>query len=200
MTILSRLRINLKVFLHTCGISAGRISAYKLITAAYHQSSALRARFFHWTCPAHKFTLRIVGTPVIDPALLLAFDHKVSAAFRTGNAGFFKVRFRVPALREPRAGQKLPVGAVFDDHPAAAEVTYFIAQFIRDLYTFQILFRRLYRSLQIRIEVFDDRLPWGLSFSHCIQQKLQICRKGQSTIAGKDSTIMRFTTSPISVT
>jgi len=69
------------------------------------------------------------------------------------------------------------VRAIFDDHVATADITYFITDFILDLNLFQFLLCRVYIPLQIRIEVTDNCLPLHRTFFHAVKQSFHHCSK-----------------------
>ena len=64
----------------------------------------------------------VLAAIVFPPLLCLAQNH-LGAALGTGNADFFQIRLCIPAVGKSGAGKETSVGAVFDDHIAAAEIT-----------------------------------------------------------------------------
>ena len=69
------------------------------------------------------------------------------------------------------------MGAVFDDHVAAADIAGLVRNLVRNLYLLKLLLRPLHRFVQIRIEVGDYRLPFHLSLLDAVEKRLHIGRE-----------------------
>ena len=66
---------------------------------------------------------------------------------------------------------------VFDNHVSATFFTDYIRYFVLDFYLFQFFFRFFHGCIQIRIEIFNNRLPSDFSFRNTVQKTFHICCK-----------------------
>ena len=103
-------------FFHLFYITAGFLTAQKLISFFHHIVSADRTFFIRRLLPWHEITFRIIFAAVILTPLLRFFQYHFFSAFWTGNAYFFVIRLCIPALRKSRTCEKSPVRSIFDHH------------------------------------------------------------------------------------
>lgn len=175
------------------------IGAYQLISLFNHIASAFRTLLFGRLLPGNEITFRIALAAVKFSSFFGLFDDHFFSAFGTGDAVFSKYGFVLRHSGKP-GQQELSMGAVFDDHAPSAELAQLIGLLIGNMDGFQGLLCFLNCFAEIRIKVSYNGLPVGASLPHAVQEEFRFAVKVRSTMLGKHCFMIRFTTSPSSVT
>ena len=142
-----------------------------------HKRAAFLARLLKRRIPGHIVALRIVLAAIEQPPALRAPLHDTAAAFRAFGSGILQQRLRIPALRESRAGQELPIAPLLHDHHAAAELALHIRYLDRQLDMADCLIRLRERLLEWPIEIPQQLVLFDLAISDFIELILKAGRE-----------------------
>ena len=170
---------NLFLFWFCLHITTLLIHTYQFTALFQHKSAALRTFLCRWLLPGHKIAFWKIHAAKIPPALSAHFHYKIPTAVRTFYADLLKKRLCVAAVRKSRTSKELSMRSVFNHHVSAAFLTDHVCDLILYGYFLQFLLCNINRLFQIRIEIFNDSLPFNGSVLYTVQ---------------------KFTTSPSSVT
>lgn len=124
------------------------------------------------------FTFRIIFTTVIAYSLLRFANYYIFSAHRTFYTNLFQIRLCIPTFRESRTmPRNFPCGPYLITMflPHSSQITSVTSSSI--FIIFQFFFRFFHGCVQIRIEIFNNRLPSDFSFRNTVQKTFHICCK-----------------------